>query len=52
MEARLLSTAIIGKTHGVDGYLKLHSLSGEYRHLMKIRKCTETSGKYDARKAE
>lgn len=39
MEARLLSTAIIGKTHGVDGYLKLHSLSGEYRHLMKIRKC-------------
>ena len=33
----LLSTATIGKTHGVDGFLRIYSLSGEYAHLRKLR---------------
>lgn len=33
----LLSTATIGKTHGVDGFIRIYSLSGEYAHLKKLR---------------
>ncbi len=33
----LLSTATIGRTHGVDGFLKIYSLSGEYAHLRKLK---------------
>ena len=33
----LLSTATIGRTHGVDGFLKVYSLSGEYAHLKKLK---------------
>ena len=33
----LLSTATIGKTHGVEGFLRVYSLSGEYAHLKKLR---------------
>lgn len=39
MLAKLLATATIGKTHGVDGYLRLYSLSGEYKHLKKLTEC-------------
>ncbi len=39
MEARLLSTATIGKTHGLDGFLRIYSLSGEYSHLKKLEEC-------------
>ncbi len=33
----LLSTATIGRTHGVDGFLRVYSLSGEYAHLRKLK---------------
>ena len=33
----LLSTATIGRTHGVEGFLKIYSLSGEYAHLKKLK---------------
>ena len=33
----LLSTATIGKTHGVEGFLRIYSLSGEYAHLKKLK---------------
>ena len=39
MEAKLLSTAKLGKTHGLDGYLRVYSLSGEYNHLKKLKEC-------------
>ncbi len=39
MEAKLLSSARIGKTHGLDGSLNLYSLSGETRHLKKLKEC-------------
>ena len=39
MEAKLLSTATIGKTHGLEGYLRVYSLSGEYSHLKKLDSC-------------
>ncbi len=35
----LLSTATIGKTHGVNGFLRVYSLSGEYGHLRKLKEC-------------
>lgn len=40
MSDKLLSTAVVGKTHGVEGYLKLTSLSGEYNHIKKLKMCT------------
>lgn len=40
MSDKLLSTAMVGKTHGVEGYLKLTSISGEYDHIKKLKKCT------------
>ena len=36
MKASLLAAATIGKTHGLDGYLRLYPLSGEIEHLMKL----------------
>ena len=39
MEAKLLSTAKIGKTHGVEGFLNIYSLSGEYKHIKKLKSC-------------
>ncbi len=35
----LLSTATVGRTHGVEGFLKVYSLSGEYGHLKKLKEC-------------
>ena len=39
MEEQLLATATVGKTHGVNGFIKINSLSGEYDHLMKLDSC-------------
>ena len=39
MEAKLLSTATIGKTHGLEGFLRVYSLSGEVSHLKKLDSC-------------
>lgn len=39
MQATLLSTAKIGKTHALNGYLRVYSLSGEYSHLKKLDTC-------------
>ncbi|MBQ0070339.1 MAG: 16S rRNA processing protein RimM [Spirochaetales bacterium] len=39
MEAQLLATATIGKTHGVEGFLRVYSLSGETAHLKKLKAC-------------
>ena len=39
MLAPLLATAKIGKTHGIDGFLRVYSLSGEYSHLKKLKSC-------------
>ena len=36
MKASLLVAATIGRTHGLDGYLRLYPLSGEIEHLMKL----------------
>ena len=36
MKASLLAAATIGRTHGLDGYLRLYPLSGEIEHLMKL----------------
>ena len=35
----LLSAATVGSTHGLKGYLKIHSLSGGTDHLMKLDEC-------------
>lgn len=43
MPASLLTAATIGRTHGLEGYLKIYSLSGEYDHLMRIRECVIVS---------
>lgn len=37
MIAKLLSSAKIGKTHGLKGYLKLHPFSEEINHLLKLK---------------
>ena len=39
MAASLLTAATIGRTHGLEGYLKVYSLSGEYDHLMRLKEC-------------
>ena len=39
----LLSTATIGRTHGVEGFLKVYSLSGEYAHLKKLKSAVAVS---------
>ena len=43
MKALLLASAKVGKTHGVDGFLRIYSLSGEYRHLKKLETCKVTT---------
>ena len=40
MDERLIASAIVGKTHGVEGFLRINSLSGEYSHLIKLKSCT------------
>ena len=32
----VLATATVGRPHGVEGFLKIYSLSGEYKHLLKL----------------
>ena len=39
MEAKLLSTAKIGRTHGIEGFLNVYSLSGEYAHIRNLKTC-------------
>ena len=36
-EREYLSTAKIGKTHGLEGYVRIFSLSGETEHLLKLK---------------
>ena len=38
----LISTAVVGKTYGVDGFLFIYSLSGETKHLLKLTSCLLT----------
>ena len=40
MAAPLLASATIGKTHGVDGFVRVYPLSGETAHLRKLKTCT------------
>ena len=35
----LLSAATVGSRHGLKGFLKVYSLSGEYDHLRKLDEC-------------
>ena len=37
MNAELLAAATVGRTHGLDGYLRLYSLSDDIDHLGKIK---------------
>jgi len=39
MDAQLLATATIGKTYGLEGYLKVLSLSGKVSHLESLKEC-------------
>ena len=32
----VLATATVGRVHGVDGFLKIYPLSGEYDHLLHL----------------
>ncbi len=32
----VLATATVGRPHGVEGFLRIYSLSGEYEHLLKL----------------
>ena len=43
MKAMLLASAKVGKTHGVEGFLRVYSLSGEYEHLKKLKTCKLTT---------
>ena len=43
MKAMLLASAKVGKTHGVDGFLRVYSLSGEYKHLKNLKTCKLTT---------
>ncbi len=40
MAAPLLASATIGKTHGVEGFVRVYPLSGETAHLKKLKTCT------------
>ncbi len=35
----LLSAATVGSRHGLEGFLKIYSLSGEYDHLERLDEC-------------
>lgn len=39
MDKKLLVTAAIGKTHGFEGFLRIHPMSGETGHLEKLKEC-------------
>ncbi len=39
MDKKLLVTAAVGKTHGYDGFLRIHPMSGETGHLEKLHDC-------------
>ncbi len=39
MNKDLLATAAIGKTHGVEGFLRLTPFSGEVKHLLALKEC-------------
>ena len=39
MAAPLLASATIGKTHGVNGFVRVYSLSGEIAHIKKLKNC-------------
>ena len=39
MDKAFLATATVGRTHGVEGFLRLVSLSGETRHLRRLSSC-------------
>lgn len=40
MKEGFIATAQVGKTHGVEGYLRLNPFSDEYAHLKKVTSCT------------
>ena len=40
MKERTLATAQIGRTHGFEGFVRIHPFSGEYDHLMKLSACS------------
>lgn len=54
MDKSLIASAIVGRSHGLDGFLKINSLSGETSHLKKIKDCVllTQSGKELALKVE
>ncbi len=39
MDRAFLATATVGRTHGVEGFLRLVSLSGETAHLRRLSSC-------------
>ncbi len=39
MNKDLLASAAIGKTHGVEGFLRLTPFSGEVKHLLVLKEC-------------
>ena len=39
MDKAFLATATVGRTHGVEGFLRLVSLSGETAHLRRLSSC-------------
>ena len=46
MEKTLLATALVGRTHGLEGYVRIESLSGDYEHLADLDECViETKDK-------
>lgn len=49
---KLLSTAKIGKTHGVEGFLNVYSLSGEYAHIKKLKSCVVRTSSGDEKSLE
>ena len=39
MEDKLLATASIGRTHGWEGFVRIHPYSGETSHLERLESC-------------
>lgn len=39
MEEKLLATASIGRTHGWEGFVRIHPYSGETSHLERLESC-------------
>lgn len=40
MGAKMLATALVGKSHGIEGFLFVRSLSGKTAHIKKLKSCT------------